>query len=247
MEPPLKIIAVKSSIAGIGWKPRYVPQLIVANVHTLVSHAFAFLKYIFTHELEHNSAFLLEDFINVGFFKEVFLPPLNNYKPDKQKASTESKAYKDLILQYRDKYFQCCSYEPVNMKYAHLITSYEVAKIVTTYLNGVNLQCGNKVRMFLNLFLKKNERIKVLESKMKNNGRSEKEIRAAIKTITEHIKKVKLVISSRNIEDIPKTSLSSNDLDRIHSLFGLYLTDYRFSKDSIYYDCKSNPLKYVKV
>ncbi|KAK9663772.1 hypothetical protein K7432_017931 [Basidiobolus ranarum] len=106
---------------------------------------------------------------------------LNNYKPSKQKASTESKAYKDLILKYRDKYFQCCSYEPVNMKYAHQIASYEVVKIVTAYRNGVNLQFGNKVRMFLNLLLKKNERIKALRSEMKKNEGSEKEIRAAIR------------------------------------------------------------------
>ena len=39
---------------------------------------------------------------------------------------------------------------------------------------------------------------------MKKNGGTEKEIAATIKTITEHISKVKLTISSRNIEDMPK-------------------------------------------
>ncbi|KAK9761964.1 hypothetical protein K7432_012732 [Basidiobolus ranarum] len=102
------------------------------------------------------------------------------------------------------------------MKYAHQIASYEVVKIAIAYRKGAKLQFGNKVRMFLNLLLKKNERIKALESKMKNE-RSEKDIRAAIKTITELIKKVKLAISSRNIEDMSKEFLSSDDLDRIHS------------------------------
>jgi hypothetical protein len=46
------------------------------------------------------------------------------------------------------------------MKYANQIASYEVVKIVTAYMNGVKLQFGNKVRMFLNLLLKKNKRIK---------------------------------------------------------------------------------------
>ncbi|KAK9696352.1 hypothetical protein K7432_012514 [Basidiobolus ranarum] len=132
------------------------------------------------------------------------------------------------------------------MKYAHQIASYEVAKIVTDYLNGVNLQFGNKARMFLNSHLKKNERFKVLESEMKKNGGSEKEITTAINTITKQIKKVKLAISPRDIEDTPKEFLSSNDLNMIHNLSGSYSTDYRFAKDSIYYDCKGNPLKYIK-
>ncbi|KAG1056690.1 hypothetical protein G6F43_001445 [Rhizopus delemar] len=122
------------------------------------------------------------------------------------------------------------------MKYANQITSYEVVKIVTAYLNGVKVQFGNKIRMFLNLLLKKNERIKALKSEMKKNGGTEKEVAATIKTITGQISKVKLAISSRNIEDMPKEFFSSNDLDKIRNLFDSYSTDYRFAKGSIYYD-----------
>ncbi|KAG1613708.1 hypothetical protein G6F46_007501 [Rhizopus delemar] len=100
--------------------------------------------------------------------------------------------------------------------------------------------------MFLNLLLKKNERIKALKSEMKKNEGTEKEIVATIKTITEQISKVKLAISSRNIEDMPKEFFSSNDLDKIRNLFDSYSTDYRFAKGSIYYDCKANPLKHIK-
>ncbi|KAG0942717.1 hypothetical protein G6F57_007801 [Rhizopus arrhizus] len=70
------------------------------------------------------------------------------------------------------------------MKYAKQIASYEVVKIITAYLNRVKIQFGNKVRMFLNLLLKKNERIKELKSEVKNE-RTEKEIAATIKTIAE--------------------------------------------------------------
>jgi hypothetical protein len=70
------------------------------------------------------------------------------------------------------------------MKYANQIASYEVVKIITAYLNRVKIQFGNKVRMFLNLLLKKNERIKALKSEVKNEG-TEKEIAATIKTIAE--------------------------------------------------------------
>ena len=151
MEPPLKIIAVKSSIAGIGRKPQYISLLktLVVNAHTLVLHTFSFLKYIFIHELENNSTFPLEDFINVEFFKEVFLSHLSNYKPDKQKALTKLRAYKGPVLNYRHQYFQCCSYEPVNMKHVNQIGSYEVVKIVTAYLNGSSFNSETKFECFL--------------------------------------------------------------------------------------------------
>ncbi|KAG1140577.1 hypothetical protein G6F37_008968 [Rhizopus arrhizus] len=98
--------------------------------------------------------------------------------------------------------------------------------------------------MFLNLLLKKNERTKALKTEMKKNGN--KEIAATIKTVTEQISKVKLAISSRSIEDVPKEFFSSNDSDIICNLFDSYSTDYRFAKGSIYYDCKANPLKHIK-
>ncbi|KAG1466411.1 hypothetical protein G6F46_001605 [Rhizopus delemar] len=132
------------------------------------------------------------------------------------------------------------------MKYANQIASYEVVKIVTAYLNDTKVQFGNKVRMFLNLLLEKNKRIKALKSEMKKNGETEKEIEATVKTTTEQISKVKLAIPSRNIEDMPKEFFSSNGLGTIRNLFDSYSSDYRFAKGSIYYNCKDNPLKYIK-
>lgn len=95
MEPPLKIIAVKSSITGIGWKPQYVPLLrtLVSTVHTIVTHTFAFLKYIFIQELENDPGFALEDFANVDFYREVFLSLLQSYKPTRQTKSTKLAIY----------------------------------------------------------------------------------------------------------------------------------------------------------
>ncbi|KAG1631797.1 hypothetical protein G6F44_010911 [Rhizopus delemar] len=113
------------------------------------------------------------------------------------------------------------------MKYANQIASYEVVKVVTAYLNGIKNQGAEK----------------------RDEGKrgTEKEIAATIKTIIEQISKVKLAISSRNIEDMPRELFSSNDLDKIRNLFDSYSTDYQFAKGSIYYDCKANPLKHIKV
>lgn len=68
----------------------------------------------------------------------------------------------------------------------------------------------------------------------------------AVKTIIESANKVKQVISSRNIEDIPKEFLSSASLDIIRNLFDSYSSNYQFSNQSIYYDSKANPLKHIK-
>ncbi|KAI7867108.1 hypothetical protein BDF14DRAFT_1727068 [Spinellus fusiger] len=75
MEPALKIIAVKGSTTGIGWKPHYLLPLktLVSIVHILVTHTFAFLKYIFIQELENSPAFALEDFANVDFYSGFFV------------------------------------------------------------------------------------------------------------------------------------------------------------------------------
>ncbi|KAI7868504.1 hypothetical protein BDF14DRAFT_1703271, partial [Spinellus fusiger] len=68
-----KMIVVKISITGIRWKLQYFLPLktLVSTVHILVTHTFAFLKYIFIQELENNLAFALEDSVNVGFYSEV--------------------------------------------------------------------------------------------------------------------------------------------------------------------------------
>ncbi|EIE81785.1 hypothetical protein RO3G_06490 [Rhizopus delemar RA 99-880] len=94
------------------------------------------------------------------------------------------------------------------MKYANQIASYEVVKIVTAYLNDTKVQFGNKVRMFLNLLLEKNKRIKALKSEMKKNGETEKEIEATVKTTTEQISKIIDLRKARSITTA-KTTLSN--------------------------------------
>lgn len=206
MKPPLKITTVKSSVTGVGWKPRYTPKLkaLVANVHLLVTHTFAFLKYIFIQELEEDRSFALEAFANVDFYRQVFLSLIKSYKPTKTKRTTELSTYKDLINKHRDTYCQICSYTPIEMKYAQQIANYEVVKINTAYLNGVSLQFGKKLRMFLNLVLNKTNRIQALKSKMKDMDHSKEDISAAVKTINKQCTEVKLGISSRDINKLPK-------------------------------------------
>ncbi|KAI7868196.1 hypothetical protein BDF14DRAFT_1706941, partial [Spinellus fusiger] len=75
------------------------------------------------------------------------------------------------------------------LKYAFQIAMYEARKINTAYLNGVSLHFGNKLRMFLNILLKKNERIKTVKEEMKKKGSTEMEVSAAVKDIIEQCNK----------------------------------------------------------
>ncbi|KAI9259254.1 hypothetical protein EDC94DRAFT_612771, partial [Helicostylum pulchrum] len=49
MEPPQKLVVIKSSTTGIGWKDAYKQRLmeLVKNVNIIVTHTYLFLKFIF--------------------------------------------------------------------------------------------------------------------------------------------------------------------------------------------------------
>ena len=246
---PLKIITVKSSVNGIGWKHAYRSRLLdlVSNVNTLVTHTYAFLKYIFTNELDKNNTFNLSLYTNTDFFREVFLSLTENYKTHKSKTNKTLQSYKDLLLKHRLNYLILSKHRLVKLTYSHQIASYEVVKIDTAYMNGVKTQFGNKLRMLINILLKKKERITKLEAEMKAKKCTPLEIKTAIQTITKQCTKIKLDISSRNIESLKKSAfLDEEAINIITDLFSTYDSKYVFKKNSIYYDVKCDPLKHMK-
>ncbi|KAI8085881.1 uncharacterized protein B0P05DRAFT_585392 [Gilbertella persicaria] len=238
MEPPLKTTTVKGFITGIEWKTRYIPSFksLVLKVHTLVTHTYALLKYIFTQELENNMDFALQDLANVDFFREVFISLLDNYKPDKAKRKEKARSYKERINKHRDTFCQLASYVPIKLKYAQQIGSYEATKIHTAYMNGVALHFENRLRMFLNLLLKKQERIGALKSEMKKKNCTESEISTAVKTIASQCTKVKMNISLRNITELPAHLFNLREVGILQQFFDCYPSDTHFKKNSIYYD-----------
>ncbi|KAI7872926.1 hypothetical protein BDF14DRAFT_1750259 [Spinellus fusiger] len=81
------------------------------------------------------------------------------------------------------------------MHFQHSLYEPKARKINTVYLNGVSLHFGNKLRMLLNILLKKNERIKTVKDEMKK-GTTEMEVSDAVKDIVEQCSRIKTVISS---------------------------------------------------
>ena len=99
MEPPQKLVVIKSSITDIGWKDAYKQRLmeLVKNVNIIVTHTYFFLKFIFVKELEDDNidnVFNLEDLINEDFFREVFMSLLNAYKMEKRETGNIQNNYK---------------------------------------------------------------------------------------------------------------------------------------------------------
>ncbi|KAI9362710.1 hypothetical protein BD770DRAFT_466065 [Pilaira anomala] len=219
-----KVMTVKSSITGIGWKPQYLSILkkLVHDVHVIVTHTYSFTRYIFIQELNLN----LEEYAVQGFYKEVFLSLLDNY---------------------REKYCRDSSFTPIKLPSAQQIASYEATKIQTACTNAITKDFGNKLRMAVNQLIGLKQRISQLTSDLKKQSYSEEETKAKIKSnILEPATQLKLAISSRDISRIPKEFQDQKAIiNCIKDIFSAYPETYKFKKDSIYYDAVENPGKHL--
>ncbi|KAG1536193.1 hypothetical protein G6F46_011040 [Rhizopus delemar] len=69
-----RVMTIKTTVKNI-WKPAYLQPLygLVHTTNLLVTHTFAFTKYIYLQELAENENFALNNFVTKNFFVEVFL------------------------------------------------------------------------------------------------------------------------------------------------------------------------------
>ncbi|ORE05075.1 hypothetical protein BCV72DRAFT_311644, partial [Rhizopus microsporus var. microsporus] len=69
-----KVIAIKSSVSGLGWKIEYIPRLkeLVSTTNTLVTHTFALTKIMFINEREKGESFGLKKYSQKDFYVQVF-------------------------------------------------------------------------------------------------------------------------------------------------------------------------------
>ncbi|KAG1454964.1 hypothetical protein G6F56_007191 [Rhizopus delemar] len=94
-----QVVTVKTTIKSI-WKQEFMQPLydLVNTTNTIVTHTFAFSKYIFLKELTTNSVFILKEFVRKDFFVEVFLSLISRTgrrSSDKMKNTTAK--YRRLI------------------------------------------------------------------------------------------------------------------------------------------------------
>ncbi|KAG1032400.1 hypothetical protein G6F25_011321 [Rhizopus arrhizus] len=107
------VMTIKTTIKNI-WKPAYLQPLydLVHTTNLLVTHTFAFTKYIYLQELAANENFALNNFVTKDFFVEVFLSLVLSKGGSSTRLKDTTKTYRRLISKYKEAYFEDAGYTP---------------------------------------------------------------------------------------------------------------------------------------
>ncbi|KAI8053376.1 hypothetical protein BDF22DRAFT_743303 [Syncephalis plumigaleata] len=248
-----RVLAVKSSISGIGWKKHHdVLRDFVDIVHTTTFHAYAFAKYIFLKE--HNKRnFKFENYIREDFFKQVWLSLIKRT----EKGTTKEKTvrYRKFIKKHLKDYLKLTDYKPPELAYAQQSAGYEATKMYVAYTNNVRLRFGEFLRRAINKFFDVKEKLKDMRKEMLKDMKKElpedvkaDELRARTRAITDPAKEFKLAMVHRGgIEALAKKDRAfTRAFSKFKNVLNAYDKRYDFGKNGLYYDCKENPVKHFK-
>lgn len=241
-----RVITVKATISSI-WNKQYLEPLydLVNTTNLVVTHTFAFAKYIFLKEIEADENFSMKEYVSRDFFVEVFLSLIigGGSKPAKIKDVTRE--YRQVISKHKNSYCECAQYVPPKLLYAQQIALYECTKIHTAYHNNIKAHFGSRLRNILNKLFKKKEKMEDIRGRMNATNATKEEINKALRDqVYKPCDQMKLSVSRK---EMPPVSLL--DIQSIHQLkafFSCYPDDYIFQKDPIYYDVKIKPEYHFK-
>ncbi|KAI8058110.1 hypothetical protein BDF22DRAFT_616097 [Syncephalis plumigaleata] len=249
-----RVLAVKSSISGIGWKKERRGALrdFVNIVHTTTFHAYAFAKYIFLKE--HNKRnFKFENYIREDFFKQVWLSLIKRT----EKGTTKEKTvrHRKFIKKHLKDYLKLTGYQPPVLAYADQSATYEATKMYVAYTNNVRLRFGEFLRRAINKFFDVKEKLKDMRKEMLKDMKKElpedvkaDELRARTSAITAPARTFKHEIAHRGgIEALAKKDRAfTRAFSKFKNVLNAYDKRYDFGKNGLYYDCKENPVKHFK-
>ncbi|KAG1565310.1 hypothetical protein G6F50_010191 [Rhizopus delemar] len=241
-----RVMTIKTTVKNI-WKPAYLQPLygLVHTTNLLVTHTFAFTKYIYLQELAENENFALNNFVTKNFFVEVFLSLVLSKGVNSTRLKDTIKNYRRLISKYKEAYFEDASYSPPNLPYAQQIALYECTKIQTAYYNSIKAHFGNRLRSLINKLFKKKEKAESLRGEMQANKSSSKAIKEAIrKKIYRPCNQVKLAIAKKEMPEVGL--LDDQSRTQLNDFLSSYPEDYTFQKNSIYYDVMASPKNHFK-
>ncbi|KAI9260954.1 hypothetical protein EDC94DRAFT_132528 [Helicostylum pulchrum] len=239
-----RVITIKTTVKNI-WKPSHIPALhdLVKVTNMIVTNTFAFLKYVFIQELESSENFDLENFINKRFFVEVFLSLVDKQVcggalSGKSRLTDYMKRYRQFIAKHKDNYIKYADYTPPKLVNAQQIALYECKKIETAYLNSIKAHFGNRLSMFLNKLCGKKEKAYDLKKKLEAEGCSKDLIKEKVReAVYKPCNQIKLAIVKKEMSET--YALDNISKIKLQTFLSIYGTDYKFQKDSIYYDVKA--------
>ncbi|KAG1391200.1 hypothetical protein G6F60_012680 [Rhizopus arrhizus] len=241
-----RVMTIKTTVKNI-WKPAYLQPLydLVHTTNLLVTHTFAFTKYIYLQELASNGNFALNNFVTKDFFVEVFLSLVLSKGGNSTRLKDTTKNYRRLISKYKEAYFEDAGYTPPNLPYAQQIALYECTKIQTAYYNNIKAHFGNRLRGLINKLFKKKEKAESLRGEMQANKSSSKAIKEAIREkIYRPCSQVKLALAKKEMPEVGL--LDDQSKTQLNGFLSSYPEDYTFQKNSIYYDVMASPKNHFK-
>ncbi|KAG1042688.1 hypothetical protein G6F43_011834 [Rhizopus delemar] len=241
-----RLMTIKTTVNYI-WKLAYLQPLygLVHTTNLLVTHTFAFTKYIYLQELAENENFGLNNFVTKNFFVEVFLSLVLSKGGNSKRLKDTTKDYRRLISEYKEAYFEDAGYTPPNLPYAQQIALYECTKIQTAYYNNIKAHFGNRLRSLINKLFKKKEKAEGLRGEMQANKSSSKAIKEAIRNkIYRPCNQVKLAIAKKEMPEVGL--LDDQSRTQYNDFLSSYPEDYTFQKNSIYYDVMASPKNHFK-
>ena len=248
LAPGDRILAVKSSVDGIGWNDlhRETLESFVERVHTTTMHAYSFSKFIFLRELQDMN-FRIQEYINKDFFKEVWLS-LVNYSRGRARARLIIE-YRELINRHLVDYLAITNYQRPDFVYAQQSAIIEGTKIYTAYANNVHLRFGQHLRRAVNALLNIRQRIVDLRRVLSARGMNDDEIKHRIRQdIILPAQTFKQAISQQPIdmEQVPQEPIYTRALHTLQPVFDAYDRGYNFGQQGLYYDVKRNPVNHFK-
>lgn len=164
-------MTVKTSLYGIGWKEEFRGSLeeLVLTVNEIVKHAYAPSKFIFLKEFDKDVEFNVNKYITKTFFEEVILSLIDRTTVE-GRLSDKTRDIRNLIYRYKDDYMDLSNYTKITLTNAQQISKYGGTKMHTAYVNNISRHFGNRLRMFVNLITKTNEKIDQVMQEIKRNG-----------------------------------------------------------------------------
>ncbi|GAA5801467.1 hypothetical protein HPULCUR_006913 [Helicostylum pulchrum] len=153
------------------------------------------------------------------------------------RLTDSTKRYRQLIAKHKDNYIKYADYTPPKLVNAQQISLYECTKIETAYLNNIKTHFGNRLSMFLNKLCGKKEKASEGCSKDLIKEKVREEIYKPRNQIKLSIAKKEMSVTD-TLDNISKVKLQT--------LLSMYDTDYKFQKDSIYYNVKARPANHLK-
>ncbi|KAI8054313.1 hypothetical protein BDF22DRAFT_775088 [Syncephalis plumigaleata] len=244
-----RVLSVKSSLSGIGWKKEYhdVLRHLVNTVHTTTFHAYSLSKYIFLSEFEGNASFEFKKYVHKDFFKEVWLSLLNRKTKSQIKGRTAE--LRELISGHWDGYYTATGYQKPDFVKADQSATYEANRIYVAYTNNIKLHFADHLRRAINKYFKVKKKIKDMRKELSEQGVDDTVLREKIsKEITTPVRRFKAAIAKQGVSraTFEKEPELAEAFDVFEPVLKAYPDNYEFEKDHIYYDCKANPAMHFK-